>query len=60
MFHIVFLCLYQGSSVSPMPFSINLISLTEELNKLNTGYLQHITKKKISHFLYTDYLKLRK
>jgi hypothetical protein len=49
-FHIVILYLYQGNSISPMPFSINLISLTEQLN---TGYLQHI-----SHFLYTDDLKL--
>ena len=52
-FHIVFLYLYQENSISPMPFSIKLISLTEQLNKLNTGYLQHI-----SHVLYTDDLKL--
>jgi len=33
-----------------------LIPLTEQLNKLNTGYEEHITKTKIS--LYTDDLKL--
>jgi hypothetical protein len=32
--------------------------LTEQLNRLNTGYEEHTTKTKISHLLYTDDLKL--
>jgi hypothetical protein len=35
-----------------------LIPLTEQLNRLNTGYEEHITKTKISHLLYMDDLKL--
>jgi hypothetical protein len=35
-----------------------LIPLTEQLNRLNTGYEEHITKTKISHLLYVDDLKL--
>jgi hypothetical protein len=35
-----------------------LIPLTERLNRLNTGYEEHVTKTKISHLLYTDDLKL--
>ena len=33
-------------------------SSLEQLNRLNTGYAQHITKTKISHLLYMDDLKL--
>ena len=32
--------------------------LTEQLNRLNTGYEEHKTKTKISHLLYMDDLKL--
>jgi hypothetical protein len=39
-------------------FCICLLPLTEQLNKLNTGYEEHTTKTKISHQLYMDDLKL--
>ena len=48
----------QGDSLSPQLFCISLIPLTEQLNKLNTGYEKHTTKTKISHLLYMDDLKL--
>jgi hypothetical protein len=35
-----------------------LIPHTEQLNRLNTGYEEHIMKIKISHLLYMDDLKL--
>jgi hypothetical protein len=35
-----------------------LIPLTEQLNRLNTGYEEHTTKTKISHLLSMDNLKL--
>jgi hypothetical protein len=35
-----------------------LIPLTEQPNRLNKGYEEHITKTKISHLLYMDDLKL--
>jgi len=44
--------------LSPLLFCICLIPLTEQLNRLNTGYEEHKTKTKISHLLYTDDLKL--
>jgi hypothetical protein len=37
---------------------LHLIPLTEQLNRLNTGYEEHTTKTKISHLLYVDDLKL--
>jgi hypothetical protein len=37
---------------------ICLIPLTEQPNRLNTGYEEHTTKTKISHTLYMDDLKL--
>jgi hypothetical protein len=49
---------FQGDSLSPLPFCIRLIPLTEQLNRLNTGYEEHTTKTKISHLLYMDNLKL--
>jgi len=49
---------FQGESLSPLLFCICLIPLTEQLNKLNTGYEEHKTKTKISHLLYKDDLKL--
>jgi hypothetical protein len=48
----------QGDSLLPLLFCICLIPLTEQLNRLNTGYEEHITKTKISHLLYLDDLKL--
>jgi len=50
--------IFQGDSLSPLLFCICLIPLTEQLNKLNTGYEEHTTKTKISHLLYMDDLKL--
>ena len=49
---------FQGDSVSPLLFCICLIHLTEQLNRLNTGYEEHTTKTKISHLIYTYDLKL--
>ena len=50
--------IFQGDSLSPLLFCIYLISLTEQLNRLNTGCEKHTTKTKISHLLYMDDLKL--
>jgi hypothetical protein len=48
----------QKDSLSPLLLCICLIPLTEQLNRLNTGYEEHTTKTKISHLLYVDDLKL--
>jgi lipid A disaccharide synthetase len=50
--------IFQGDSLSPLLFCICLIPLTELLNRLDTGYEEHITKTKISHSLYMDDLKM--
>jgi len=50
--------IFQADSLSPLLFCICLIPLTEQLNRLNTGYEEHTTKTKISHLLYMDDLKL--
>jgi len=50
--------IFQGDSLSPLLFCICLIPLTEQLNRLNTRYEQHVTKTKISHLLYMHDLKL--
>ena len=50
--------IFQGDSLSPLLFCICLIPLTEQLNRLNTGYEEYTTKTKISHSLYMDDLKL--
>jgi hypothetical protein len=50
--------IFQGDSLSPLLFCICLIPLTERLNRLNTGYEEHMMKTKISHLLYMDDLKL--
>jgi uncharacterized ubiquitin-like protein YukD len=50
--------IFQGDSLSPLLFCICLPPLTEQLNKLNTGYEEHTIKTKISHLLYVDDLKL--
>ena len=44
--------IFQGDSLSLMLFFIRLTPLTEQLNRLNTGYEDHTTKTKISHLLY--------
>jgi len=36
--------IFQGDSLSPLLFCICLLPLTEQLNRLNTGYKEHITK----------------
>jgi hypothetical protein len=38
--------IFQGDSLSPLLFCICLIPLTEQLNRLNTGYEEHTTKTK--------------
>jgi hypothetical protein len=48
--------MFQGDSLSPLLFCINLMPLTEQLNMLNTGYKEHTTI--ISYLLYIDNLKL--
>jgi hypothetical protein len=50
--------IFQVDSLSPLLFCIGLIPLTEQLNRLNTGYEGRTTKTKISHLLYLDDLKL--
>jgi hypothetical protein len=50
--------IFQGDLLSPLLFCICLIPLTEQLNKLNTGYEEQTTKTKISHLLYVNDLKL--
>jgi len=50
--------IFQGNSLSPLLFYICLISLTEQLNRLNTGCEEHTTKTKKSHLLYMDDLML--
>ena len=50
--------IFQEDSLSPLLFCVCLIPLTQQLNRLNTGYEEHITKTKISHLLYMDGLKL--
>jgi hypothetical protein len=39
-------------------FSISLIPLIEQLNKLNAAHEEHTTNRKIPHLLYMDNLKL--
>jgi len=50
--------IFQGDSLSPLIFFIGLIPLTEQLNRLSTGYEKHTSKTKISHLLYMDDLNL--
>jgi hypothetical protein len=50
--------IFKGDSLPPLLFCICLIPLTEQLNRLNTGYEDHTTKTKISHLLYMDDLRL--
>jgi hypothetical protein len=41
--------IFQGDSLSPLLFSIALIPLTNELNRVDCGYQVHGTERKISH-----------
>jgi hypothetical protein len=41
--------IFQEDSMSPLLFCISLISLTQQLNKLNTGYEEQKTKTNLSH-----------
>jgi len=50
--------IFQGNSLSPLPFCIALIPLTNEENRGNCGYQAHGTDRKISHLLYIDDFKL--
>jgi hypothetical protein len=50
--------IFQGDSLSPLLFCICLIPLTVQLNRLDTEYEEHITKTKITHFLYMNDLNL--
>jgi hypothetical protein len=38
--------IFEGDSLSPLLFCICLIPLAEQLNRLNTGYEEHIKKTK--------------
>ena len=49
---------FQRDSLSPLLFCICLIPLMQQLNRVNTGYEEHVTKTKILHLLYMDDLKL--
>jgi ribosomal protein S15P/S13E len=49
--------IFQGDSLSPLLFCISLITLTEQLNRLKTGFEEN-NKDKVSHLLYMDDLKL--
>ena len=40
---------FQEDSLSPLLFCISLISLTQQLNKMNTGYEEQTTKTKLPH-----------
>jgi hypothetical protein len=35
--------IFQADSLSPLLFCVSLIPLTEQLNRLNTGYEEHTT-----------------
>jgi hypothetical protein len=50
--------IFQMDLLSPLLYFISLIPLTEQLNKLNTGYEEHLTQTKISNLLHMDDLKL--
>jgi len=39
---------FQGDSLSPLLFCIRLIPLTEQVNKLNTGYKDYMMKQKFT------------
>jgi hypothetical protein len=47
-----------GDSLSPLLICTALVALTHELNRADCGYRVHKTKRKISHLLYMNDLKL--
>jgi hypothetical protein len=50
--------IFQGDSLSPLPFCIELVPLTNKLNRTECGYRIHGNDRKVSHLLYMDDLKL--
>jgi hypothetical protein len=44
--------IFKVDSLSPLLFCICLIPLTEQLNRLNTGYEEHTTKTNITPTLH--------
>ena len=50
--------IFQGDRLSQLLFCISFITLTEQLNKLNSVYEDHTTKTKVKHLLYMDDLKV--
>jgi len=50
--------IFQFFAILPLLFCIELIPLTNELNRADYGYQVHRTERKISHLLYMDDLKL--
>ena len=50
--------IFQGDSLLPLLYCIELIPLTKELKRADCGYQVHGTERKISHLLYMDDLKL--
>jgi hypothetical protein len=50
--------IFQGDSLSPLLFCVCSIPLTEQLNRLNTGYEEHTIKTRISHLHYVHDLTL--
>jgi hypothetical protein len=51
--------IFQGDSLTPLLFCISLIRPPQQLYKLNTGYEEDTTTKKVSHVFYMNDLKLR-
>jgi hypothetical protein len=45
--------IFQGYSLSPLLFCICLIPVTEQLNRLTTGYEEHTIKKNPTYFTWT-------
>jgi len=50
--------IFQGDSISPLPFSTALTALKHELNRADCGY--HVDKRvrKVSNFMYMNELKM--
>jgi hypothetical protein len=50
--------IFKGDSLQPWLFCIIIFPLNEQLIKLKSGYQEQTTKRKVSHLLYKDYLKM--
>jgi len=50
--------IFHKNSLSPLIFCVALIPLGNKLNRADCGYQVHGNKRKISHLLYMDDLKL--